>query len=87
MCNCQYCQQKCIRDEGSTVDAKKPIKDGILMTAVASTTAGIFYALRMAGVGQHNTLLVSTSLAWLISLPVWKMQFFDMIIKRTYIIK
>ena len=76
MRNCQDCQQKNIRDEESTVDtpaAKKPIKDGMLMTAVASTTAGILYALRKASVRQHNTLLASTSLSWLISLPVWKM--------------
>ena len=67
--------RKKTKDDGSTVDttaAKKPIKDGLLMTVVASTTAGIFYALRMVGVGQHNALLISTSLAWLMSLPVWK---------------
>ena len=72
---CEDCQQKHIKDDGSTVDAtaaKKPIKDGLLMTAVASTTAGIFYALWIAGVGQHNALSTSTSLAWLMSLPVWK---------------
>ena len=54
MSDCEDCQQKHIKDDGSTVDAtaaKKPIKDMLLMTTVASTTAGIFYALRIAGVG------------------------------------
>ena len=63
-------------DDGSTVHtpaAKKPSGDELRITTVASTTIGIFYALRAAGAGQHNTLLTSTSLAWLISLPVWKM--------------
>ena len=60
-------------DDGSTVHAtaaKNPSGDGLLITTVASTTIGIFYALRAADAGQHNT---STSLVCLISLPVWKM--------------
>ena len=63
-------------DDGSTADAmaaKKSIGDGLLITTVASTTVGIFYALRAAGVGQHNALLTSTSLACFMSLPIWKM--------------
>ena len=44
----------------------------MLITTAASTTVGILYVLRAAGVGQHNALLTSTSLAWFFSLPVWK---------------
>ena len=71
MSNCQDCQQKKPIDDGSTVGATaaiKPIGDGLLMTVVASMAAGIFYALRITGVGQHNALLTYTSLAWLMSL-------------------
>ena len=74
-CDCQKNIKKPI-DDGSTVDstaAKKPIADGLLITTVACTTVGIFYAVRAAGVGQHNALLTFTSLAWLMSSPVWKM--------------
>ena len=63
-------------DDGSTAEAtaaKKPTEDGLLIFTVASTTVGIFYALRAVGVGQYNALLTSTSLAWFMSLPVWKM--------------
>ena len=74
-CDCQKNIKKPIDDE-STVDstaAKKPIADGLLITTVACTTVGIFYAVRAAGVRQHNALLTFTSLAWLMSSPVWKM--------------
>ena len=74
-CDCQKNIKKPI-DDGSTVDstaAKKPIADRLLITTVACTTVGIFYAVRAAGVGQHNALLTFTSLAWLMSSPVWKM--------------
>ena len=74
-CDCQKNIKKPIDDE-STVDstaAKKPIADGLLITTVACTTVGIFYLVRAAGVGQHNALLTFTSLAWLMSSPVWKM--------------
>ena len=57
------CQKKPIYD-WSTVHAaaaKKPIEDGLLITTVAATTLGIFYALRAAGVEQPNALLTSTS--------------------------
>ena len=63
-------------DDGSTADAtaaKKSIGDGLLITTVTSTTVGIFYVLRAAGVGQHNALLTSTSLACFMSLPIRKM--------------
>ena len=74
-CDCQKNIKKPNHDV-STVDApaaKKPTGDGLLITTVASTTVGIFYALREAGIGQYNALLTSTSLAWFMSLPVWKM--------------
>ena len=74
-CDCQKNIQKPI-DDGSTIDAtaaKKPIGNGLLITTVAFTTVGIFYAVRAAGVGQHNALSTSSSLAWFMSLPVWKM--------------
>ena len=62
------CQQK----NNHTTATEKLIKDGVLMTTAAFTTTGIFYTLRIVGVGQHNALLTSTSLAWLMSLPEWK---------------
>ena len=64
-CDCQKNIKKSI-DDRSTVDAtaaKKPIGDELLITTAASTTVGIFYALRAAGVGQHNALLTSMLLA------------------------
>ena len=62
MSDCEDCQKDI-----------EPIRDGLLIAAVASMTVGIFYVLRMAGIGQHNTLLTSTSLACFMSLPAWKM--------------
>ena len=72
-CDCQKNIKKLI-DDGSTVDAKSARKpgDGLLITTVASTTVGIFYALRAAGVGQHKALFRFTLLVWFLSLPVWK---------------
>ena len=74
-CHCQKNIKKLI-DDGSTVDtttSKKPMGDELLINTVASTTVGIFFVLKAAGVGQHNALLTSTSLAWFMSLPIWKM--------------
>ena len=74
-CDCQKNIKTSI-DDGSTVDAtaaRKPIGDGLLITTVASRTVGIFYALRAAGVGQHNALLASMLLAYFMSLQKWKM--------------
>ena len=70
-CDCQKNIKKTI-DDGSIVDATavkhaKPIGDGLLITTVVSTTVGIFYALREAGLGQHNADLTSTSLACFMS--------------------
>ena len=76
-CDCQ------INIKKPTVNnVNKSIGDGLLLISVA-TTVRIFYSLREAGVGQHNALLTSTWLAWFISLPVWKMYFFDLMIKKT----
>ena len=66
-CDCQ----KSIED-GPTVASEKPIGDGLFMTTVATATVGIFFSLRAMGLVQHNALLASTSLVWLISLLVWK---------------
>ena len=52
--------------------AEKPIGDGLLIIAVAATTSGIIFGLRGMGVGQNDALITSTTLAWLMSLPVWK---------------
>ena len=43
-------------------DLKRSIGDELIITTVASTTVGIFYALRAAGVGQHNALLTSINI-------------------------
>ena len=63
--DCQKNIKKPIDGE-SVVDAttaKKPIGGRLLITTVTSTTVGIFYAQRTAGVGQHKALFTSTSLA------------------------
>ena len=74
-CNCHCnCQEK-IDDVEATV-AEKPIRDGLLITTVAATTVRIFFSLRAMGLVQHDALLASTSLVWLMSLPVWERQFF-----------
>ena len=52
---------------------KKPIGDGLLITTVAATAAGIFFGLRAVGVRQQSALLTSALLVYLMSLPVWKM--------------
>ena len=68
-CDCQKNIKKPIND-GSTVDAtagKKPIGDGLLIATIAATTAVIFFGLRVVGVRQHNALLTSTSLVYLLS--------------------
>ena len=69
-CDCQ----KNIKKPNAS-DVKKPIEDGLLITTVASMTVGTFCALKAAGVGQHNALLTSTSLACFMSLRIWKCNF------------
>ena len=70
------CQKNIKKSEPTVDDVEKPIGDGLPITTVVSTTVGIFYALRAAGVGQHNALITSTLLACFMSLPNWKMLFF-----------
>ena len=67
---------------------KELIKDGLLMTVVASTMVGIFYALRIVGVGQHNALLTYiVGMAYVFTSVEIKYNFFDLMIKEPYIIK
>ena len=63
-CDCQKNIKNPIND-GSTVD-KKPIGDGPLITTVAATTAGIFFGLRAVDMGQHNALITSRLLVYLL---------------------
>ena len=74
-CDCQKNIKKPIDGKSTvgTTATKKTIGDELLITTVASTIVGIFYALRTAGVGEYNALLTSTSLACFMSLPIWKM--------------
>ena len=70
MSNCD-CQEN-IEDEAATA-TENPIGDGLLsITTVATAIVGIFFRLRAMGIGQHDALLTSTSLVWLLSLPVWE---------------
>ena len=71
-CDCQEKIKKPIEDGPATV-AEKPIGDGLLITTIAATAAGMLSGLRVMGAGQHNALLTSMSMVWLFSLPVWKM--------------
>ena len=66
--------QENIDDETTVSDkvAEKPIGDGLFITIIAATTVGMFSGLRAIGVGQHDALLISTSLVWLFSLPLWE---------------
>ena len=73
MSNCHY--QENIDDDEATVAttvAEKPIGDGLLITNIATTIAGIFFGLRAMGGVANDALITSTSLVWLMSLPVWK---------------
>ena len=71
-CDCQEDIKKLI-EGGSTVVAtvaEKPIGDGLFKTTIAATTVGIFFGLRAMDAVQHGALFTSTSLVWLLSLPV-----------------
>ena len=70
-CDCQENIKKPI-EHGPTVAAEKPIGDGLFITTVVTATVGIFFSLRAMGLVKHDTLLASTSLVWLMSLPVWE---------------
>ena len=61
------CQEN---EDETTGTPEKPIGDGLLITTVATATVGIFFSLRAMGLVQHDALLSSTSLVWLMSLPV-----------------
>ena len=73
MSNCDY-QENIDDDEATaaTTVAEKPTGDGLLITTIAATIAGIFFSLRAIGVVPNDALVTSTSLVWLMSLPVWK---------------
>ena len=68
MSSCDYqcdCQES-IDDDEATVAAtvtEKLIGDGLLMTAVATTAAGIFFGLSGMGMVQNNALIISTTWA------------------------
>ena len=51
-------------------DTAAECPDGLLITTVAVMTAGTFFGLKGMGFGQHDALLMSTSLLWLMSLPI-----------------
>ena len=51
-------------DDGSTVDAKKPIGDWRLITTTAAMDLERFFVLRALGVGQYDALLASMSLVY-----------------------
>ena len=60
-------------DSETSAPTENLIGDGLLsITAVATATVGILFSLRAMGAGQHDALLTSTSLVWLLSLPVWE---------------
>ena len=66
MSNCD-CQEN-IEDEAT----ENPIGDELLsITTVATATVGMFFSVRSLGIGQHDALLTSTSLVWLMSFLVW----------------
>ena len=73
-CECQENIKKPIED-GPTTVAEKPIWDGLSITTIATATVGIFFSLRAMGVGKHDVFLTSTSLVWLMSLPVEERSF------------
>ena len=68
-CNRQENIEDPIRD-ASNFDCKKNIGNGLIITAVAATTTGIFLALRAVNVEKPKALLVSTALACWLSLPM-----------------
>ena len=66
MSNCQEKIKKPIEDEPAmaATAAENPIELSITTVVV---TVGIFSSLRYMGIGQHNTLIASTLLVWLMS--------------------
>ena len=60
----------------ASFDWKKNIEDflknRLIITTVTAMTAGIFFGLGAMYFGEHDALIVSTSLVWLMFLPMWK---------------
>ena len=71
-CDCQGNIEKPIKHGYVIADTTAEEPDGLIITTVAAMTAGMFFRLRVMGLGQHDTLITSTSLVWLMSLLVWK---------------
>ena len=68
--DCQKKNKETVDDDGSTVDAtaaKKPIKDGLLITTVTTMATGIFFGLKTVCLGQHGALLTSASFVYFVS--------------------
>ena len=64
--------QENIENKTATV-AEEALGDMLLpMTTVATTTVGIFFSLRAMDVGQHDSMLTSTSSVWLLSRSIWE---------------
>ena len=64
--------QENIENKTATV-AEEALGDVLLpMTTVATTTVGIFFSLRAMDVGQHDSMLTSTSSVWLLSRSIWE---------------
>ena len=56
----------------SKYDYQENIEDEAATVAMATTTVRIFFSLREMGLVQYDELLMSTSLVWLMFLPVWE---------------
>ena len=67
MSNC-HCQEN-IDDDVATTVTEKPIGDGLLITAVAAMTVGVFFGIKAMSTAQNDALLTSTSFVWLMSFP------------------
>ena len=67
-CDCQKNIEDPIKD-ASNFDCRKKPADGMMITTVTTTTAGIFFMLRGVGIEQERAILVSMAVAYLQSLP------------------
>ena len=68
-CDCQENIEDPMKD-ASNFDREKNIGNGLIITTIAATTAGMSFALRAVNVEQPKALLASTALACLLSLPM-----------------
>ena len=73
MSDCQENIKKPIGHEPIIASGTAEGPDGLIITTVATMTAGMFFDLRVMGFRQHDFLLTSTSMVWLMLLPAWKM--------------